>query len=557
MIFPTNSDELDKVLSTMKNNGADQSELQVVADEYMRRKKLNAAKIAEQEIENNKMQERSTSAAPQEYQKGLDMIKRIEGEGPLDVAKSIGDVAASGVSAIGSGLRESAAPIQSAFTWIANKLGANISEEDTKKLAEEWRASEYKPSTPAGESTAAIGKPLGYATGEASKLITAGTAGGLAGSVAGKVLPQASKLATVAKGAVEGATAATAMGALEGEAPSKDTAILGATVGAALPVTGIAGKYAKQLFGKYLPESLVKSATKLTKGQKEKVAQKLSQMGDDITPETAEQYLIQNKIIGSPSQMADDLLQRSKMARQAKLDAIAGVTGKYKDESISKFANTLKKQIKGVPGLETINSKVDDVISAINSDGATLSQIDDLKTTFDNFLGKKIYGANGSVKDMATAQGLANLRSDVKTFVENAASKAGVTNIKQLNQDVAIGRMLGDMIKSGEFGGGNSLARLSDFVVAGSFGGLTGGGDWQTVLRNAGIGLIGGKILLNPTMRAKIANVLSSSLNAGEAGELLNVLKGTSKTMSPETASAIRSAISSIPELLENRSNKK
>jgi hypothetical protein len=389
--------------------------------------------------------------------------------------------------------------------------------------------------------------------------LAAGAGAGALASGTLKAIPVISKLAKAGGltklltrmgiGATEAAAAQTAFSVVEeGKLPTaKDVGEL-AAVGAAIPVVGAIGAGAKKLLGKAIPESLVKSATRLKPNEKIKIAQKLEQMGVNETAETAEQYLIREKIAGTPKQMADDLLKKSKLARAEKLKVLKDLPNKFKDDVIEQFADETLAAVEGVAGLEKEAEKIAKIAKSIKSpQGATLSEIDELKTIFDRNL--NVFTIAGDVKQAAKAKGLANLRGNAQALIEREAEKLGVANIKQLNQEVSLTRALGDAIKKQEIGaGGNALANLSDYLLGtGTLGaGIVAGGlDFENVKKSAlaAAGIIVTKKLFSPAIRVKLANILSKSLKAGEAGALLNFLQGQRKNLSKPIVEKFNEAV--------------
>lgn len=395
--------------------------------------------------------------------------------------------------------------------------------------------------------------------GKAVTALAAGAGAGALVSGALKAIPVVAKLAQsggltqiltrAGIGAAEAEAATATFTAIEeGRLPTEEETTAALSIGAALPVVGIIGAGSKKLLGKAIPESLVKSAIRLKPTEKIKIAQKLEQMGIQETAETAEQYLIRERITGTPKQMGDKLLKNSKAARIEKLETLKGLTNKFKDEKVLQFADETLSTVKGISGLEKESKKIEGIINSLKSkEGATLAQIDELKTISDKTT--NVFTIAGNVREAAKAKGMANLRGYTQGFIENEAEKLGVSNIKKLNQDISLTRALGDAIKKQEIGaGGNALTSLSDLIVGTGAVGLGAGlteGDLLKKLKTgaiAGITAVLGAKLLSPANRVKFANLLTEKLSIGEAGKFLNLLQGKSSKISGTISDKIRSA---------------
>lgn len=370
------------------------------------------------------------------------------------------------------------------------------------------------------------------------------------------------RIASIISGAVEGVGFEVGMKGAEGELPTAKGIAGSAALFGGIPAAGAVVGAGKELLGKAIPETLIKSAIKLKPTQKIRVAEELAKMGENTTAETAEQYLLKNRISGSPDEVAKQLATKAKEARAAKLESLSPLTNKFKDAKIGQFADEVVKATDGVSGVEEVASKARDLQKAVKSkQGATLAQIDELKTLFDQNL--NVFTLAGSVKEGVTKKGLANLRGYTKTFIEDAANKLGVSNIKQLNQDVIINRSLSRAITGQAVGaGGNALAKLSDLLIGGSVigGGIAAGGFDKDNLIKSGltaVGVVAGAKFFSPANRIKLANWLSKNLNEGEAGIFLKVMQGDRAGLDTKLTEKIRNGFKEMGAKLEPIKNTK
>lgn len=363
-----------------------------------------------------------------------------------------------------------------------------------------------------------------------------------------KLAASSPRIASILAGIVEGVGFETGFKATTGELPTAGGLGTSAAIFGGIPAAGAVLAAGKELVGKALPEALVKSAIKLKPTQKIKVSEELAKMGEEVSAETAEQFLLKNRISGSPEEVAAKLAATAKASRKAKLDALEPLTKKFKDDKVGQFADSVVEATEGVKGVEEVakrakelqNKLVDKVVitkkgkkvieTVIPAKGATLAEIDELKTLFDQNL--NVFTIAGTTKEGVVKTGLANLRGATKLLIEKEAANLGVTNIKQLNQDVILNRVLGRAISGQAVGaGGNALVKLVEIIgatgVAG-FGLGAGGFDAANIAKTvATMGIVvGGAKFFSPKVRIKLANFLSKKLNQGEAGVFLKFLGG-------------------------------
>ena len=295
-----------------------------------------------------------------------------------------------------------------------------------------------------------------------------------------------------------------------------------AALGAAFPVAGAVGSGTKKFLGKTLPEAFTKAALNLTKNQKVAI-KNISQGG-----QTAEEFLLKNKIAGEPIQISQQLLAKSKEARANKLSILSPFKKKFKLDEAGKIAESLVDDL-AVPGLEKELAKVVKISDDLATGGTTIGKLDELKSLADQFASP--FKLAGTVKEAAKSKGFANLRGTLQKFIETQAKKLGAPDIKAINSEIRLTRKIGDAIAKQDVGaGGNALGKLSDFLVGtsvfGTVGGLTGGIETALTGILLGTGTVLAKRAFTPEVKIKLANALSKSFSKGEAGRFLRFLQG-------------------------------
>ena len=129
-------------------------------------------------------------------------------------------------------------------------------------------------------------------------------------------------------------------------------------------------------------------------------------------------------------------------------DEIGKVTKTYSPYNVPRYTESLKaikKQIDGVTGLENVSVEVDNLLQK-SKNQITLNDVQRVKELLDdNF---NLYKVTGDVKEGATKEGLANLRSELKGFIEKEVKDNTGADIKALNNDVATSRSIADAIET-------------------------------------------------------------------------------------------------------------
>lgn len=290
----------------------------------------------------------------------------------------------------------------------------------------------------------------------------------------------------------------------------------GRIVGEAAPT---AGRFA---------EGQVVKALDLTQGDVAKISQKT---GNDVTDFVARNNLLKE----TPEEIAMALEDFKKSQYDTVRAEVAKVTDVYAPADVPRVQNaltTVKEVVNGVPGLEDTAGEVNRLL---NQESYTLSDVQRVKEILDS--NTNIYNRMGGAKENATAQGLANVRQELRTFIEDEVSRAtdGQTNIQQLNNDVATSRELADAIELRETRG---QTRQWNTVFDGILG-LTAYGATGDLV-TAGLIVAGKKIAETPSFRIALARTLKSTpvqdLNKW-ASEI------SSNNVSPQTRQAIATLV--------------
>lgn len=279
--------------------------------------------------------------------------------------------------------------------------------------------------------------------------------------------------------------------------------------------------------GRFAEGEVVK-ALDLTQGDVARISQKT---GNNVTDFVARNNLLKE----TPEQivMALDDFNSQQYARVR--NEVAKVTDVYQAADVPRVQQaltTVQETVGDLPGLEDVATEVNRLLG---QNTYTLSDIQRVKEILDQ--NTNIYTRSGEARGVATAQGLANIRSELRSFIEDEVTRVtnGETDIARLNNDVATSRELTDAIELRETRGQtrqwNSV--FDSLLGVGVYGAT---GDIPTA-----IAIVAGKKLAEtPSFRIALARTLKATpvedLNKW-ASEI------ASNNLSQETQAALRQVI--------------
>lgn len=306
---------------------------------------------------------------------------------------------------------------------------------------------------------------------------------------------------------------------------------LGATRGAAKSAATGAGRFAEAMpkpnvagTGKYVAGAMrdviptsqsiidhqIAKALDLTPGDLAKIE---SSTGNQVG-----KFLADNNLIGTNKASTQALVKGffDKNYKEVRKE-IEGVQKAYKMNQVPRYADALKainSKIEGVPGLEDVAVKIDNLMN-LGKD-VKLADVQEVKELLDDHF--NLYKVTGDVGEGVAKEGLANIRSELKGFIENEVKANTGKDIKMMNRNVQTSKSLNDAITARSPRG---LTRANITTRDAMMGlGLTYFG--SPLLGVAAI-LIG-KVATSPTMRLRLARFLDSKGDAYRAkiSEALN-----------------------------------
>lgn len=293
-------------------------------------------------------------------------------------------------------------------------------------------------------------------------------------------------------------------------------------------------KGAGSLVGKMLPDTEAI--------QKTSVAKSLGLTPSDISNITTKtgneptSYLLKNDLLKNSPEETANALEKNRVDKMAQVRSEIGkVNTTYTPEQVpllQQGLDVILRNVEGVPGLEDVVKNIQDLGF---KDKYTLSDIQKAKEFIDQ--NSNIFSTLGDVKSAASAKGLANIRSGLKTFIESEVKKntGGKVDISGLNNDVQTSYALQEAVANREL---RSIPKAYSPIVDI----LLGGGGATAVNPYVGAGLVIGRHLLeSPTFRVNLAKLI-----AKEPIEFVKQFtkENTTGKLSPATISNLKKIIS-------------
>jgi len=254
-------------------------------------------------------------------------------------------------------------------------------------------------------------------------------------------------------------------------------------------------------------------------------------------------FIARNNIIGANKKETLDLVKQvTDNQYKAVRDEIAKVTTLYKPSQMPRLKeslNLLENQVKGVPGME---STYKEVKSLLKKKDYLLGDAQRVKELLDNQF--SLYSAIGDVKEGTIKKGLANVRKDVKQFIEKEVKNATGADIGTLNNDVSTGKSI---LKLAEKRSTRDLTRAN--VSLSDLGTFGTGSVLGTPLGGAAA-LFVKRVIETPTFRLKLAKLLNS-LSSTEKTVIKNeLLKGeVPEILKKEVTQSLKPSASNIKKI--------
>lgn len=219
--------------------------------------------------------------------------------------------------------------------------------------------------------------------------------------------------------------------------------------------------------------------------------------GNDVGEFMAARNLIGNNLDETNKLVKNFYDQNYKQVRSE----IGNVPLEYKVSQVPRFKQAVKElyqQTAKTPGLE---KDVAELRALYNKKSISLKDVQKTKELMDKHL--NLYKNTGDVKEGITKQGLANIRDDIKSFIESEVEKNSGTSIRELNNNVATTRSILDAVET------RSTRGLTNYNLTMRDLGLFAGGSLAGTPLLGGALVFGELLMRSPAVRLKIARWLA------------------------------------------------
>ena len=228
----------------------------------------------------------------------------------------------------------------------------------------------------------------------------------------------------------------------------------------------------KPLMGDLVPSrtqivnSAISKALRMTPGDEATIA--------ELTGKGVGEFLAENNLIRPNINLTQEAVNNFFKQNYALVrEEIGKVKTVYNATEVPRYQEALqiiRQQVNEIPGLEQSMSKVK---TLLRKKSINLKDVQDVKELLDKHF--SLYSKTGNVKEGIIKEGLANIRKELKQFVENEVKNNTGANIGDLNNKVMSARSISDAIKLRSTKGlTKSAITLSDIGLFGGAGMIGG-----------------------------------------------------------------------------------
>jgi hypothetical protein len=256
----------------------------------------------------------------------------------------------------------------------------------------------------------------------------------------------------------------------------------------------------------------VSKALDLTPGDLSTIAKST---GNDVGTWLSDKNLI-GKNKAQTQKLVDDYFSSNyKIVR----DEIGKVDRVYKPNQVPRFTDALKQiqaKVTGVPGLEQTAADVDNLL---HKSSLSLNDVQAVKELLDEHF--SLYTKGGDVAENVTKQGLDNIRTELKQFIETQVKDETGADIGGLNNNVATAKTISNAITARAPRG---LKRSN--LRPGDFGTFWFGSTFASPLVGAAL-VFAKKVIESPSVRLRMARYLDEVSDAQKARMKSELEKGS------------------------------
>lgn len=157
------------------------------------------------------------------------------------------------------------------------------------------------------------------------------------------------------------------------------------------------------------------------------------------------EWLLRRDFQGSTEKIIDDLGEYGRSTKSQVDEGLAAInTTVDAAEAVpaTQMIEILQKTFDGTIGNERLLESLSDMKSR---ESFTLTELNEIKRLADSEL--QIFKTTGALKDNAASKGMANVRDDLKTLIENKAAENGFEDVRLLNKETQVSREIADAMQ--------------------------------------------------------------------------------------------------------------
>lgn len=353
---------------------------------------------------------------------------------------------------------------------------------------------------------------------------------------------------------IEGAWDATLYSIIaDWELPSFEEGALGGAIGAAIPWLWALWKIWKKYLSKWAQK--LELSWIINPQQLNNVKTQLIEEGTDLatawmkrggTAEDVWQWMLDRGFQGDKNTIVKQLSEHAKKAWDLRNEVLSTSQSLHSVDSAKKSLDYVYKKIDDIPWLEDTTKRLQELMA---KDQYTLKELDEIKHILDDHT--DLFTIAGDTKAWLEKTWLANVRRELKKYIEDVAEKEGLWNIKLLNNEVQIAKGLEKWIVRKE-SAEQAREILSVFnpsvvgssVIWGIWGGMVGN-TWEERLKNAIIWGVIGKFAWSTRVKTWLAKQMNK-LSGGTKKELERLVGGEVKTISKKAEEEVTDLIDMV-----------
>ncbi len=267
------------------------------------------------------------------------------------------------------------------------------------------------------------------------------------------------------------------------------------------PLAGVAKNVAKDIsptYGSIINEQITR-AFELTPGDLKNISRST---GNSVGDFVAKHDLIGNTV-DSSRRLLDDFYKENYATVRTEINK---VPTPYKVMAVPRYTealNELQKQITDVPGLQKSSAEIN---ALLKKKTVTLADVQRVKELMDDHF--NLYKVTGDVSQGVAKEGLANIRKDLRGFIEKEVKKNSGVDIGELNNNVSTSRSILEAVKD-RAGRPTTRAQISISDL-----GWFGGGSLVGTPLFGIAAVFAKKVLESPSVRLRIAKFMKSLSDA-------------------------------------------